>query len=253
MGKLNGIQCRLTRVLRHLSNKLKKEINGVPESRKLKLRDADTLHPSEGFGLNTKNCLIRNSLWLPVVYFACLCASNTSAELIQFTFTGEVTEIGGELWDPWLDTQLGDSVTVQYIVDSNAEDNALGPHLGLYFVSELTFAISGVFQTAVSGSIVIDNNYAYPWQDQYATTFILGDEQIGSFSFSGTELFSSDALPTDVDWVQNATDHNGMTGFAPDNSRFIRYQFTSWNAVVVPGAPTLLVLLLGISRKRRRH
>ncbi|HIB01725.1 MAG TPA: hypothetical protein EYO31_07650 [Phycisphaerales bacterium] len=187
------------------------------------------------------------SLCYVITLFACGFSHYASAEYIQ------VTEIGGSLWDPWLDTQLGDPVTVQYVFDSNAPDHSGSQNSGLYPFLNLTFAIGDIVQTALSGAIWVDNDISYWGDDQYSVIFGFGSELTGAFSFSGFDMFSSDALSTDLDWTQYATSHVGMIGFDSDNDHFIRYQFSSWNVTVVPGAPTFLALLFGVSYRRRRQ
>ena len=182
----------------------------------------------------------------------CLCTVSASAEYIQFTFTGEVTEIGGTLWDPWLDTQLGDPITVQYIFDSNAEDQIPAGNIGYYFLLDLSITIGDVALGAANSHVNIIYDYITDALDYYVLSFNFADGSLGSAFVEGIDLFASDALPTDIDWTRYASDAGGVIRPEPTNDRFIRYNLTSFESTVVPAAPSIIVLLLGVSCRRRR-
>ncbi|HIB01859.1 MAG TPA: hypothetical protein EYO31_08370 [Phycisphaerales bacterium] len=195
---------------------------------------------------------VRKGLLLAVVCYAFLFTATASAEYIQFTFTGEVTEIWGSTWDPWLDTQLGDPVTVQFLVDSNAEDQSQGSNIGHYSFLDLSFSIGGMSLGATDGYIEVSYDYNPNATDYFLPVFNFVDGSLGSAFVSGIDMFSSDALPMDVDWTQYASDAGGWLRPEINSDRYIRYELTHFEVVVIPAAPTLFALLLGISRRRRR-
>ena len=175
------------------------------------------------------------------------------AEYIQFTLTASITDVPDEPFDPWYDADIGDIVTIQYLIDSNTEDHADNNQVGMYSFVNLSVTLNSDSQTAYDGFITIFDDYSI-LHDAYIVVFDLEGGLSGTFRYNASsplELFDSDALPTDTDWTQFGGDFFGTIS-NDDFTSSITFQWISFDAVVVPAPVSFFVLLLGLGRLRRR-
>jgi hypothetical protein len=138
-------------------------------------------------------------------------------------------------------------------VDSNAEDQIPGGDIGQYSPLELMLSIGTGSQYAQNSYIVVSYDYLLGAPDGYLPSYHFAGGSLGNAFVVGTDLFTSDELPTNVDWAQNAYDAGGWLYSEPSSSSFIEYELTQFESVVVPAAPTVFALCLGTLFRRRRH
>jgi hypothetical protein len=182
-----------------------------------------------------------------------MCAYTAHAEYIQFTLTGEVTDVTGLPWDPWSDTQVGDAFQLQYIFDSDAQDTVSGSNHGRYSFIELSVSIGSNMLSTTEGYIDIDYQYG-PLSDYYSVHFDFTDQLSGWGGMAGEDMLPSDALPTDLDWTQFAsTDFWGVINSHPAGQGPIYYVITDFQSAVVPATPTLFIFATCMFARRRRQ
>jgi hypothetical protein len=184
-----------------------------------------------------------------------LSAGPASAELIEFTFGGEIDFLLGEAPEPWDQVELGDPFSVVYIFDSEAEDQEPFPLHGVYEVLSLTIEIGGASQDA--GLAVIGVRLLDPpagW-DEYRTTFTeLPIGASGTVELIGWSVFETDALPVtldldDFDVARRFEVVQSGGGFDFKGEVF------DFSARVVPTPSALAVMvsfMLGSRRRKRR-
>jgi hypothetical protein len=122
----------------------------------------------------------------------------TYADLIEFTFEGEIDSVSGDIPDPWSDTTIGSLFSVVYVFDSNTPDLLPDvPDEGLYAVEHLSVGIEGIDQAADFAQIGVQKLLV---EDRYRVDFfdvLNGDG--GDIVLAGVDVFLSDALPLDLD------------------------------------------------------
>lgn len=194
-----------------------------------------------------------NTFLAAIVMCVLFLQTETHAEYIQFTFTGEVTEVEGTPWEPWSEAEVGDAFKIQYVFDSNAEDQISGSEMGRYSFLELLISIGGNELSTSEGYINIYHRDLFG--DRYTLRYVFSDQLSGSGSMYGENMFQSDALPTDIDWTQYG-DVNGFWGGVaslPAGVGSIDYLITDFEAAIVPAAPTLVLFVFGIFLRRRKQ
>ena len=175
---------------------------------------------------------------------------SANAEYIQFTFTGEITEFVGGTFEPWEDAQIGDQVKIQYVFDSEAEDQyPAGDDSGRYDFLEFSFDING--QSLVTSAGYIDVQWDEYFPDYYYVNYMFGGGNSGGISFSGIDMLYSDSLPTNVDWTEYTLGTpNGVIG--TDSSLHLKYDLFKFSSEIVPSAPSIFIFLTSACFYRRR-
>ena len=128
-------------------------------------------------------------------------ASCTAAhgELIEFTFSGTITEIGfGAPSGYWGDIEVGMPWELSYVFDSRQPDEVpLDEQRGYWQMVSSSLVIGGG-QAASPGVIQLSLDFA--GADVYAVAQTsLPDESQAGVSLSGANVFDDDSLPTELD------------------------------------------------------
>lgn len=177
--------------------------------------------------------------------------TSASADFYQFTFSGVIDAIDGDVPEPWDSIHIGSVFEYSYVFDSEAEDQIGNPQYGLYYAESASVSIDGVPQTTDENRIlVIDELF-----DRYETLFTgLPNGANGGISLSGWEVLDSDEIPLDLnlgDWT-GATFK--FTGTGSDGIYEVSGLISTFDGRIVSGAGTLAVmpsLLLCTTRRRR--
>jgi hypothetical protein len=121
------------------------------------------------------------------------------AELIQFTFSGKLSEVTGAIPAPWDGIEVGSPFAVSYVFDSEAPDQAGGPSFGFYEILSLSVTIDGIALGAIADGIEVD--LTSPVLHEYIVFFqnvpigATGSIHLTDFD----ESFESDDLPLTLD------------------------------------------------------
>jgi hypothetical protein len=182
-------------------------------------------------------------------------AAMARAELIEFTFGGELEQVVGEVPHPWSGVGPGTPFSVTYVFDSDAPDQDNSPAFGVYDAI-LSYAVTmdGVSLTTETGSIRVEltgiPNYAARF-----SILPIGTGASGSVLLSGFGALEDDSLPLDINLDQwtfgrtfeivglNNGEHYEAAGVIETFSRRI---------VPSPGTLTTTVLYILLGSKRRR-
>jgi hypothetical protein len=176
-------------------------------------------------------------------------APPAEADLIEFTFEGEVYEVDGMPPAPWDEVEVGSTFSVRYIFDSEQEDQAPGsPSYGIYEMLAVWVALDGIELEATPFEINIDNDVGFG--DSYLAGFYGPFEgSSGAVNLLGPfDLFESDALPLDLDLDAFGNADFGFGGapwFDVDGT------ITSFESRVVPAPSGFVVLLVAGGLIRR--
>jgi hypothetical protein len=178
----------------------------------------------------------------------CLIAAPASAELIEFTFTGEIDLVVGEAPAPWADVQIGTPWTMRYVFDSEEPDQATSIERGFYDLISAEIEIDGASQTTDQGWIQIRLNENY-----YSATMI-------DFPFGGgagislygpPSAFPDDSLPPDLD----------LDDYYPFAQYFevvgLTFEFEGdvldFSSAVIPAPTVMPLMMFGMFLARRRR
>jgi hypothetical protein len=186
------------------------------------------------------------------VAVAAACAIGAPAahgDLIQFTFTGEIEKINGDVPAPWDAVGVGSAFEFSYVFDSEAEDQHSDDDIGYYSILSAEVALDGVAQSTTTGAIEVwtDTQEYHAW---FAELPIGADGGLSLWGWPGT--FDTDDLPLDLnldDFIHplyfSVVQHGGGWELYGPVQHFER--------AVIPTPPTLLALiaLLGIQRPKR--
>jgi hypothetical protein len=127
-------------------------------------------------------------------------AGPASAELIEFTFEGEIDFLVGQAPAPWDNVELGDPFRVVYVFDSEAEDQESSPYTGIYEVLSLTVEIDGAGQEAgLAGIGVRLFDPPAGWDEYRAGFYDLPIGASGNVRLVGWSVFETDELPLTLD------------------------------------------------------
>lgn len=194
---------------------------------------------------------------------ALLLCSVASADLIQYTFTGNITDMvnpGGI--DPALSgVMVGDTFTVSYVFDSNAADllPADPIHGDYQGIVAVWLNIGGV---NLSGDATPGSTHSIglePGFEEYETTIVFRaiDVNIDLDNNTESSVFMSDALPG-LALPFDGLASSRLFDLSPVATRGdvadIDGQITGFRAQVVPapGAAGVVMLLSLVARRRRR-
>jgi hypothetical protein len=181
-----------------------------------------------------------------------LSAGPASAELIEFTFEGELDLVEGTPPPPWEGTEVGSTFSMRYVFDSEAEDHFGDPSTGLYDIEAIWMGLDGIELPAI-GNFIEVNLADFPPFHMYFVSFTgLPQGGNGNIALFGHDVFETDALPTDLDladfdWSRRLE----WLGIGWE----LRGDVLSFERRIVPTPSTLLVVLLlgGRSGRRRRR
>jgi hypothetical protein len=180
-----------------------------------------------------------------------LAAGPASAELIEFTFEGELDLVEGTPPAPWEGTEVGSTFSMRYVFDSEAPDLVGSPSRGVYEMEAIWMGLDGIELPAI-GNFIEVNLADFPPFHMYFVSFTgIGENGNGNIAMFGFDVFETDALPTnldlaDFDWSRR------LEWIGIDWE--LRGDVLSFERRIVPTPSTLFVVLLlgGRSGRRRR-
>jgi hypothetical protein len=173
------------------------------------------------------------------------------ADLYEFTFTGEVTYLDGELPYYWEHVELGSPWELTYLIDSEAPDKGGGAFSGRYLAESASVSLGGVGIDAVSAEVRTET--FPPVQEYQARLFLPFDKN----SATDVELYNSDGvlendhLPLDLD----LDDWPGrLFELGIPFQAFVQGNVLTLSGRPVPNPGTLIIatFAMTLGRKRRR-
>jgi hypothetical protein len=170
-----------------------------------------------------------------------IAASGAQADLIQFTFTGEVTLIDGEPAGLWQDVALGSPWSVTYVFDNEAPDLIpFDPTRARYEAEWLRLEIGGASTLVAEPTIELTLDVVQIYEVNFSALPIAG----GDVELFGFDVFKSDALPRTLH-VDRFNLAQLEMGSSLDNSPFfLQGEVLNFSSEVVPAPSTLPALLL---------
>jgi hypothetical protein len=174
-----------------------------------------------------------------------------TAELIEFTFEGELFQVLGEPLPPWEDVEVGSSYTVSYVFDSETPDESDLEHIGLYFFEYADITLDDATIRGETVWLRLDLEYLWLF-DNYHVTFtdFPTGWSGGTIDLIGpNDLFETDALPLDLD-LDAFTGQQAFEFIGPGFE--LRGNIQTFSRRIVPGPSALVVLLIGGFMHRRR-
>lgn len=179
-------------------------------------------------------------------------AGSANADLIEFTFRGQIDTIGGAIPAPVL---VGDDYEFRFRFDSAAADMDGAPNVGNYmgsiYRSWITIGTYNIQQNFPADIFVLNDGFA---GDSYsANVFGPVTSTILNMTNLGGAAFGSDALPANLNlnnWQIRSFSFQQDVGpayWSADGD------VTGFESRIVPGVGTLGVpVALGLLRRRRR-
>jgi hypothetical protein len=126
-------------------------------------------------------------------------APSATAELIEFTFEGELDLVEGTPPPPWEGTEVGSTFSMRYVFDSEAPDLVGSPSRGVYEMEAIWMGLDGIELPAI-GNFIEVNLADFPPFHLYEVSFTgIGENGNGNIKLFGFDVFETDALPTDLD------------------------------------------------------
>jgi hypothetical protein len=180
------------------------------------------------------------------ILIALLCTAPASAELIEFTFTGEVEVVQGLPPAPWADVTVGTPWELRYIFDSEAPDQDDGHLFGIYEGLSASIIVGDAMAATTEVEIEVDllvNRYSVTVDGLPNSNGVLVDLRFNV-------PLSSDALPVTFDpqLFSSTQFSNGAVGwiYGGDVMGF------SSQVIPAPGVFALPLMVVGGSLTRRR-
>jgi hypothetical protein len=182
----------------------------------------------------------------------CLIAAPASAELIEFTFAGEIEQANGDPPGPWGPAEVGQLFEVRYVFDTEEPDQNSAASLGIYNLLEAEITVDGIAFDA-TGYIRIDlDGVAY----DYEAVFAFGElEMFSEVLLIGDNLYTNDDLLTDIILDEFTTGRafraiwsDGIGGLG-----IMRGDLDTFSRRVIPTPGILNVLLISGLRINRRQ
>jgi hypothetical protein len=182
------------------------------------------------------------------ILIALLCTAPASAELIEFTFTGEVEVVQGLPPAPWADVTVGTPWELRYIFDSEAPDQDDGHLFGIYEGLSASIIVGDAMAATTEVEIEVDllvNIYRVEFPDYLPGGF-------GAIELvSGSNPLPDDSLPTNLQLSEFSTQ---FIELGDDVTWYISGPIQTFTSQVIP-APAVFAMLLGgavIPHSRRR-
>lgn len=174
------------------------------------------------------------------------------ADLIEFTFRGTVTTIGGAVPAP---AEVGDDFEFRYRFHSDAADSEPAPNVGSYAGaitrSWVTIGSYQIVQNVPADIFVLNDGFA---GDSYSATAVGPiSEAVLSMTNLGGGAFEGDALPTNLmlpQWgLRSLTFHR----YVGPSFWSAMADVTGFESRTVPGPGSVVAGVLGLLCLRRRR
>ena len=192
---------------------------------------------------NNRLCLVS------MIVLALAFSSRAQSELIEFVFSGEIFDVSGLLDPPWQESEIGDTYTVRYMIDTAARDHDPGFIFGIYDLVSSTFEIGNSSQTvAGSGFLQVENGLLL--DSIYFLSGTTPSEPTASIEFNSIEAIESDAIPAALQidqWPGLAFDMD-----LPSGGSILGFvDSVSIQSVPCPGTFIVFSIVLGVCSQRR--